>query len=103
MNDLPIACSLDAGELSRRLEQIEALGRDSLAAADLAPGRARLRFAPGDGVRERVEALASAEAECCPFLELAVDATPDAVLLTIAAPPDAQPVLDELVSAFGSG
>ncbi len=44
---------------------------------------AELRFAPGEGVRERVAAIAEAEAECCAFLDIEVRDEPDAVVVRI--------------------
>ena len=43
---------------------------------------------------------AGAESDCCSFLDMTVTDEPDAVVLTIDAPDDAEPVLGELVSAF---
>ena len=66
-SDLPIACSLDAGELPRRLAEIGAIGRDALRAVD--PGGV-LRFESDPTTRARLEAVVAAESECCPFLAL---------------------------------
>jgi len=101
LSDLPIACSLGAADLSQRLAEIGALGRDALVGSEIAPGRAVLRFS--GGVHDRVAAIAVAEAQCCPFLELRVTDEPDAVVLEIRAPADAQPVLEELAAAFSHG
>jgi hypothetical protein len=96
--ELPIACSLGAGDFAQRRAQIAALGRVALLAAEVDGNRARLRFRPGS--RDRVEGFAAAETECCPFFSMRVDEAPDAVRLTIDAPAGAQPLLDELVAAF---
>jgi hypothetical protein len=98
--ELPIACSLTAAELPVRLAQMEALGRDALIAAHVTGTRAQLRFAAAPEVRERVERFAEAERRCCPFLSLRVTAAPDAVMLTVDAPPDAAGVVAELVAGF---
>jgi hypothetical protein len=100
MTELPIACSLDAADLSQRLKDIAALGREALIDINEAPTRAVLRFAAGNGVHDRVVAIADAESRCCGFLTLYVTDEPDAVVLTIDAPADAQLVLDELINAF---
>jgi hypothetical protein len=99
-NDLPIACSLSAADLSARRTQIAELGRDALVDARVDASRAELRFAAGAAVRERVQRLADAERECCPFLTLRVEDAPDAVRLTIDAPEEAALVLEEIVAAF---
>ena len=99
--EVPIACSLSAAERSIRLAQMAELGRDALLDTHVAGTRAQLRFAAGAGVRERITAVVEAESQCCAFLTMGIGETPDAVVLTIDAPEDAEPVLIELVDAFG--
>src|SRR4051794_16300562 len=99
-DELPIACSLSATELPVRQAQMAALGRDALVDASVDGAHAELRFAAGATVRARVEELAAAERDCCAFLTMRIDAEPDAVLLSIDAPADAELVLAELVAAF---
>jgi hypothetical protein len=97
---LPIACSLSATDFPRRLAEVAELGRAALVSVHRDSTHAELRFAAGDGIRERVGAFAAAESECCAFLMLRVADEPGVVLLTIDAPDDAAPVLAELVEAF---
>lgn len=98
--ELPIACSLSAGDLTRRLAQIGELGRSALVDVRTDEFHATLRFAAGDGIRERVQAIAAAESQCCAFLHMSVSEEPDSVVLRIDAPDGAQLVLDELIEAF---
>ena len=98
--ELPIACSLTASELPTRLAQMAELGRDALLDSLTDGRRARLRFAAGASVRERVAAVIEAESQCCAFLTMHIGEAPDEVVLTIEAPEDAELVLAELVSAF---
>jgi inorganic pyrophosphatase len=98
--ELPIACSLKATELPARLAEITTLGDDALIDVHRALGHAELRFAAGDGIRDRVEAIVHAEAHCCAFLNIEVREEPDLVVLRIIASPDADLVLAELVDAF---
>lgn len=98
--ELPIACSLTAEELPRRLGEMAALSRAALTGTRTGPGHAELRFARAAGVRERVAAIAAAEARCCAFLAMRVRDEPAAVVLEIDAPPHAELVLAELVAAF---
>jgi hypothetical protein len=99
---LPIACSLDAGDLAAHRELMAALGRDALVGARVDGARAELRFLARAGVRERVEELAEAERRCCAFLALQVRDGGGEVVLAIDAPPGAAPVLGELAAAFGA-
>lgn len=100
--ELPIACSLSAGELHVRQAQIADLGRDALVEARVEASHADLHFMGGAAVRDRVERFVAAESECCPFLTMGVEETPSEVRLTIDAPDGAEPVLEELVAAFRS-
>jgi MerR family transcriptional regulator, copper efflux regulator len=98
--DLPIACTLSAGDLAARLDEMAALGRDALLETEIDSNRATLRFAAGARVRERVAAIAAAEGQCCAFLTIAVSAGPGTITLSIDAPDGAEPVLREMVDAF---
>jgi hypothetical protein len=100
MSELPIACSLGAGDLSDRLREMAELGRAALLDVHHEPRRAELRFATGAGVRDRVERIVAAESECCAFLAMSVADEPDVVVLRIEAPDSAEPVLQDLVDAF---
>ena len=98
--ELPIACSLSATELPKRLAEMAALGDAALVDTRTKPLHAELRFAAGEGVRERVQAIVAAESKCCSFLTIGVSDEPDLVVLTIDAPEGAEVVLDEMVAAF---
>ena len=98
--ELPIACSLSETELPRRLAEMADLGRAALVQARTESLRARLYFAAAAGVRDRVQAIATAEARCCAFLTMRVIDEPGTVVLTIDAPRGAEAVLAELVDAF---
>jgi hypothetical protein len=98
--ELPIACSLSAGELDVRQAQIAELGRDALVEARVQAGHADLRFTDGAAVRERVERFVAAESECCAFLTMRVEHAPDEVRVAIDAPDGAELALEELVAAF---
>jgi hypothetical protein len=98
----PIACSLSAGELSTRLDEIAAVGHDALDSVRTTGARSVLRFRPEQGVRGRLESIVAAEAECCAFLSLGLRDEAGALVLTIEAPAEAEPVVAEMVAAFAS-
>jgi hypothetical protein len=101
MPDLPIACSLEADDLRRRLEEIAALGAECLQARD-AEGEAHLlRFRSDPVTLRRLGAIVDAESACCPFLELRLSQEGDELILRIAAPGDGARVANDLALAFG--
>ncbi len=77
------------------------LGRSSLLTVETGERRAVLRFRPGAETAERLASIVAAEEECCAFMTMNLVRGPDAVQLTIGAPPGAEPVLAEMVRAFG--
>lgn len=98
--ELPIVCSLNATDLSARVAQVAELGREALLGSCITATHAELRFAAGEGVRARVDAIVAAESQCCAFLTMRVADDADDVMLTIDAPSGAEPVVQELVNAF---
>jgi hypothetical protein len=99
-SETPIACSLSAGDYRERLEQIHAIGREALIAADHRGGTVRLVFADDVGIRARLEDLVADEAACCPFLDLEIGDAPEGIALTIGAPLEAAPIVADLVESF---
>jgi hypothetical protein len=96
MTDLPIACTLTAEERPARITQ--------LAAFDVVDARVTGRVAVRRDPRNET-ALAdfvSAEQECCPFFDLRVEVEENALVLTVGGPPDAEPMIAQLVEAFRS-
>jgi hypothetical protein len=96
-SSVPIACSLTAGAAGdRETEWRELLSRALISRAPASGGvRIELRALPG--VRRELERLIAAERECCPFLTMSLDTTGPAVLvLAVAAPELAGPILEQL-------
>jgi hypothetical protein len=98
--DPPVACSLDAGALSDRLAHMAELGGAALLDARIDGRRALLRFAAGKEVRGRLDGIVAAEARCCPFLGMNLTEEPGTLTLTIIGPAGAEPVVEDLVTAF---
>lgn len=101
--EIPIACTLGATEARARLAELAAIGRAALLGTTTAGRRATLRFRPRTRVRERLEAIVAAEADCCGFLDLSLSDAPGAVMLHIAAPPGAEGAVADVVAAFAAG
>jgi hypothetical protein len=103
MNELPIACSLGVGDLKIRLAQIKEIGSDALLGHETVEGIRRLRFRADAGVRARLESVVTAEAACCPFLDIDLKTEDEELILSITAPADAEPVAAELAASFAGG
>lgn len=99
----PIACSLGANDLQRRLDEIAEVGAAGLIAHDTENGKQRLRFRSDARTRRRLEEIVAAEAECCSFLDLELTERGGELTLTLSAPGDGQTVADELAAAFAGG
>jgi hypothetical protein len=96
----PIACSLGASDLRRRLDKIAALGSESLIAVETRDGTHVLCFRGDEETRRRLVEIVAAEAECRPFLDLDVSEREGELVLTLIAPADDQALADELAAAF---
>ena len=94
---IPVACTLTAAKRPAHERLLRDLARHAVG-ADVRPGAARIAFRGAP--RERLEAFVAAEAACCPFFGLALAGHGDDVVLTIAAPAEAQPTLDELTAGL---
>jgi hypothetical protein len=96
----PIACSLTAIALRRRLDEIAALGEEALVGRASDEGVHTLRFTAREEARRRLERVVAAESDCCPFLDLTITERDGELLLAISGTDDGQPVADELAAAF---
>ncbi len=99
--DQPIACSLSQSELSTRLAAMAQLGAAALIEVRRRAVRAELVFAADAAVRERLEAIVAAEAQCCPSLTMSVTERGTAITLAVEAPEGAEVALSEIIDAFG--
>ena len=101
MNDPnPIACTLGESDLRLRLDEIAALGADSLIGHESKDGVQTLRFRRGEGTRRRLEQIAAAEARCCSFLDLSIAGRDGELALSIAASEGSEPIAEALALAF---
>jgi len=95
--DIPIACSLSADELPRRLGELSAVGTDALLSVDAG---GVLRFRADERTRARLEAIVAAESRCCSFLSFDLSEQAGALALTITAPEGAEPLALDIVNTF---
>lgn len=95
----PIACSLTADELPKRLEEISAVGKDALLSVSV---DGALRFRADGTTRRRLEAIIAAESLCCPFLSFDLREYAGALFVTIDAADGGERLARDLVDAFVS-
>jgi len=95
--DLPVACTLGAGEMTGRLGEWQDLLQGVVARRPLEDG-IRLEFATGTDVTE-IARLAAAEQGCCRFFGFAVVIDAQGMALEVHAPPDAADVVTALFGA----
>jgi MerR family copper efflux transcriptional regulator len=100
--DTPIACSLGAEELQRRLGAIAEIGAESLISSASEGAAHLLRFRAGAATQAKLEGILAAERECCPFLDLTLSEDGGELVLSVTAPEDAQPLADEFARAFSN-
>jgi hypothetical protein len=81
----------------RQAEWSSLLARAAVTRTPVAGGT-RIGLAPLAGVRGELDRLVQAERACCPFLELAVEETSAGFVLTVTAPADAEPIVQELLA-----
>jgi hypothetical protein len=95
---LPIACTLTGASLAERAVWLRRLGEAALIEGVRSGDSLELRFRPEavDDLRE----LVRAESECCPFLSFERRDREGGLLLTVAGPPEAGPVLDDMLVAL---
>lgn len=99
---LPVACNLGPDDGPARLRRWQLLADRANPIALLDGPRLEVRYEPGPGVREELEALAAAEAECCSFLRWCVTQDGAASLLLVAADPETPDAVMAIAALFGA-
>jgi hypothetical protein len=93
---MTIACTLTTAELRPRRAHVAAIAEQSLRARRSLPHGEQLVF--DRSAEPALRELIALEAECCPFLTLALHTTGDALALTITGPDEAVPVIQALLA-----
>lgn len=93
---IPIACSLDSGDIPARLAEWRALAGRAQGHEPIAGGT-RLRFAPEPTLAATAADLAAREQGCCGFFTFTLTITAGDLMLDVTAPDDASPLVGELL------
>ena len=92
----PIACTLTPGRYADRTGELAALAARALRTRAETPDGARLVFTDTPETERELRAAIAAEASCCAFLRMDLHRGDDGLVLDIAGPEDARPIIAEL-------
>ena len=99
---VPIACTLDAGAATDRMDEWRHTLRTSvMAVTRTAPGRIELRLVDGPTAAGRLVDLARREKACCRFFTFTVEIDAEGATMVVEVPGDAVAVLDDLAALGG--
>jgi len=85
MNDVPVACSLNASDLTNRMNRWNALTDQAKPVVTRTDTGLRLAFSQKPGIAGELTELAGLERACCLFASWTVRQDPNAVVLDISA------------------
>jgi hypothetical protein len=92
----PIACTLSPGRYEERTGELAALAARALRSREQTADGERLTFAGGADIERELRAVIAAEASCCAFLRMDLQRAGGGLVLDIAGPRDARPIIAEL-------
>jgi hypothetical protein len=93
---ISIACSLPPVERDDRREAWAAVAKRAVA-RERTEHALRLEFREPPNFEAELARLVQQEKECCPFLHFRIDAGAKALALAVTAPPEARPIVEELL------
>ena len=92
----PIACTLTADQLRGRVHDLAAEAARALRSRERTAGCERLTFAATAATEAELRAVIAAEASCCAFLRMDLRRTEDGLVLDVAGPDEARPIIAKL-------
>jgi hypothetical protein len=92
----PIACTLSPGQYKDRTSDLAALAARALRSREQTADGERLTFEGGAATERELRVAIAAESSCCAFLRMDLRRVDDGLVLDIAGPQDARPVIAEL-------
>ena len=94
--DQPIACTLTPDQYQDRTAELAAFAARALRSRTQTPEGERLTFTDSPDTERDLRALIAAESSCCAFLRMDLERTDAGLVLDIAGPQDARPIIAEL-------
>ena len=101
--ELPIACTLDAGDAAARFQQWRALSQRFPSRARRSGHQLEISWQLDGRAANELEALAAAERECCAFVTWSVSRRDPYSVLTITADSGRPEDLDAITALFAAG
>jgi hypothetical protein len=92
----PIACTLSPGQYKDRTGELAALATRALRSRQQTADGERLTFTDTDQTERELRAVIAAEASCCAFLRMDLRRAEEGLVIDIAGPQDARPIIAEL-------
>ena len=99
MPELPIACTLSPDGMTARLALIDVLAADGLLDRTPTASGLRVRLRDTPDIERRTHELVAAESACCAFLEFTLHREDGYLVLDIAGPQNARPVIEMFFAA----
>jgi hypothetical protein len=92
----PIACTLSPGQYEERTSELATLAARALRSREPTADGERLTFTDSADTERELRAVIAAESSCCAFLRMDLRRGDDELVLEIAGPQDARPIIAEL-------
>jgi hypothetical protein len=102
VQELPLACSLEADELEQRTGRWRQVSRRALIESSLVGGASRLRYRAAEGVEAELRQLVELERVCCAFLEFSLRELDGEIVLEVSGPPQSVKVVAEFAESAGA-
>lgn len=97
--DQPIACTLTSGAYRDRVDELAALAARALRSREPTADGERLTFDGSASTERDLRAAVAAEASCCAFLRMDLQRRGERLVLDVAGPEDARPIIAQLFAA----
>ena len=97
-----IACSLDAGSMSQRVDEWRDFVATSVAVLEATRTSVRMTLEDSDAALATAASLGTREKACCPFFDVAVELEADRRVLRLSVPDDAHEALAGFVGLLRS-
>jgi hypothetical protein len=97
--DTPIACTLTPTQYQERAAELASLAERALRSREQTDRGERLTFDFSESIERELDAAVAAEASCCSFLTMNLQRREDRLVLDIAGPEEARPLIAALFAS----